>query len=208
MDYVQQQGPDSDNAHRLMLTMRGSSRAALVALRDTPCNRIAVTAWATAHYLDSETIVDYAFQVRCFWQDHPDSAALLKWTTRQRVVFGVWGPPAAPPSLAPEPSRETLREWLKRAAAAYRLATEPTIRPARASRSISRRPKMMDMAVHLLWFIEVQVNGCRPSEVAARAKVDRAAVERATHRVAEALGVPRRRRLPTGRPKQRLSGAR
>jgi hypothetical protein len=174
-------------SHVLFLAMRTAAPEALAALRDGPDDRKSIDAWAKTHRLKNEDIIENAHAIRQFWNANPERAAALRWVTVMELR-GTFVPRPPLLVLTPNPDEKTLRQWLRRAADAYR-EHSLSHQPRNSKRPAKRTPEIFK---HAVWFIDVQVNGVRPSEVAKRAKVDRAAVERATQKVAKQFGLVRR----------------
>ena len=165
-----------------------------------------VTSWAARSHLDSPDIVEYAMGVREYWRHNPHRALQLNTNWLTVVVAEPdrgeknqeWASTELGEHLLPRP-RETERQFLLRQKGVFRdrrafIGDErPNGRPNVAPPDVSPR--------HAEWFVFVNVAGERPTQLARRIDCDRAAVERATRKVASLLGV-QRRTWPVGPPRQ------
>jgi hypothetical protein len=129
----------------------------------------------------------------------------LKATDFERRIHGSLADEIKASKLLPNPIDESLTEWLARSKALYLDAASflkvPKVRP----RSSTQRYTVLTR--HCEWFVQVQVHGMTLSAVAREHRTDRAAVDRATRRVAGLLQLKRRtiRGRPSSNEKTRLS---
>jgi hypothetical protein len=147
-------------------------------------------------------VVDFLIEQWGRWKRNPEEAKALIF--RQYFHQIVVPPPGDDDWVRshlhhvnlPNPSVETVTEWLTRARKLY---------DDRASiRHTKRKPRFSrwdDFARHCHWFVQVQMLGQSPSKVARLAMIDRAAIERGTLAIAKLLNLPRRR-WPRGRHSQ------
>jgi hypothetical protein len=165
-----------------------------------------IASWAAASHLNSPAIVEYAIGIREYWRSNPHRAAKLhtRWLTI--VVVGPdrsekdpeWASTGRLDDVQPKPG-ETERQYL--------LRHRRIFRERRAFIGDDHEKKPLSVLFpevsprHAEWFVFVNVAGERPTQLARRMKCDRAAVERATRKIAGLLGV-QRRTWPVGHPKQ------
>jgi hypothetical protein len=129
----------------------------------------------------------------------------VKASDSERRMFPSLADEMKATELLPNPNNESLTEWLARSKALYLEAASilrvPKVRP----RSPAQRYAVLKR--HCDWFVDVQVHGMTLSAVARKHHTDRAAVDRATRRVAGLLQLKRRtiRGRPPGTEKMRLS---
>jgi hypothetical protein len=177
----------------------------LVALRDTPDDPDAVRRWAFDHGLECDLFVVQAVEMRSWWTSHPRAAEHMRrhWINAV-AVYRQEGDDEKTHRAALLRDDLTLPQHGESQAAWLRRAKQIHAELSVYSSPIRRRmpPRSHEVERHVRWFVDVHVLGLRPTEVAKRAKVDRAAVERATKNIAEGLGVARRR-FPRGRPQKR-----
>lgn len=167
-------------------------------------NQPAVAEWATRHNLHGAPVIAQAADLLLFWSMNPHAAAALRVGGTIVVIVGPDRPesPAEKEWVAahsrlesawcdlPNPSVHSLSQWLARAEEMYREREQIIYNGGARPRS---RPKVRDeMPRHCSWFVKVHIHGVRPLDLAKAMKVDRAAIERATHKVARLLGVQRR----------------
>jgi hypothetical protein len=178
---------------------------AIEELRDATGNDTDVAAtWSNDHYLGARWIVDCLVLQRRWWTKFPERAAGLSFGGFGHQVIGALPHADAllqieydgSPSL-PDPHDETLDEWLQRAKALYAdrtaLGLQRSGRPARSQWAVFAR--------HCDWFVQAQVLEFKITDVSISTRADRGVIERAVRRIADLLGVPRRKG-PRGRPRK------
>ncbi|MBA3638425.1 MAG: hypothetical protein H0W53_03920 [Acidobacteria bacterium] len=190
--------------------MRSHARADLESLRDGPNDRAAAIEWANARGLGSPVIIDYACSLRDWWEKNINAKSDLRggWVVyfegrwrKNSPEEDQWVEANSRPENAnwylPDPGSQTLSCWLKDATKLYR-EREALIDPKHRARA-KREHNNLD--IHCGWFVEVHVNGIRPSVLAKQIRVEPPAIDEATKKVADLLGL-RRRTWRRGRPTQ------
>jgi len=167
----------------------------------------AVDQWGGRHNLSSSIVIEAARELRSFWADNPHAAAKLRVGGKVIVIVGSYriesqaekrwvAAYSGMQEMLPNPADESLRHWLVRAEEMYREREEIIFNGGRRPRS--HPPVRNEMPRHCEWFVKVHIQNKRPVDLAGRNVADRAAIERATNKVAKLLGL-RRKTWPRGR---------
>jgi hypothetical protein len=162
----------------------------------------AARAWTVEHHLNGDPrIAASALELRKWWTDHPPRPGQVLRLLKRHHADAVYhheseAERSCRAALLVDPDTDTLprhgeslRQWLDRAREIYQI-----LRPYAAVPDKQNPPRRKrETARHVAWFIDLQVRGIRPTELARREHVDRAAIDRATDRIAASLQIPRRR---------------
>jgi hypothetical protein len=199
--------PDDYQAfYFVMGALKRRDLSALRRLRDATGElESVVAAWAKAQHLLSPVVNLYLQGVLHWWRHQPIHASRL---TFDDAVHGgmfvvpsprdeAWEQQQTHHRNLPNPQHESLAEWLARARDLYQS------RAAVQKHRRKRRLRRTEFERQCDWFIQVHVQGVRPSVVAKATGINRAAIERGTDRIAALLGLQRRRWRP-GRPLKKL----
>jgi hypothetical protein len=186
-------------------TLLERARHVLVGLRETPDDSSAVRTWAIENGLGCEQFIHRAIQMRSWWTSHPRAAEHMRryWHNGFASYHAESDAEKAHRAsllsndlILPQYG-ESLAAWLRRA---RQIHAELSIHWRHLPRRMPRRPHEIER--HVRWFVDIQVLGIRPTDLAKRESVDRAAVERATNEIAECLHITRRR-YAKGRPRRK-----
>jgi hypothetical protein len=163
------------------------ARWVLEDLRDCPNTPDAITAWAERYHLQSEPVIARATKVRNRWEESPRQRQRLSAIQVLDVGHGSYGglrasseeekwlgrymdwfcakPEDIVWKMLPNPRHETQEAWLERATELYREREQIQFKGGRRP-SARRKPKNIDRQCR--WFIDMQVNGVSPKQLARR----------------------------------------
>jgi hypothetical protein len=180
----------------------------LIELREGGTNVASIQVWARHHFLDCPRIVREATDLRRWWVDHLTNARLLthhRLTLRVHAIYSdapgerEWRRAMlASAETLPQPHLETRTEWLRRARIMYD-EIEAICRPSGRRRHVLKILRTRQLRRHVEWFVDVQLRGHRPADVARSARVHKSRVTRAWREICGVIGLTPRALSPSRR---------